>query len=761
LKTYFRNHPFFKSNCNHIHRTGEQHNNRMRDIRRAVSAWCEWSWASMHLENVKIAKKLPAIIVGLATFAAIATGGAADFQAAVATDRATERLLMGAANSRGEAVKSLFGDIENQVIEFGQSSQVSGALDRFSAAYNELGPTAEADLQRLYIDQNPNAAGSKEKLDAAQSGSSYDALHAQLHPWFRSVLRMNDYYDIFLFDASGRNVYTVYKERDFGTQLATGRWKDTNLGELVRQVLAGPADAKPKLADFKPYAPSADAPAGFVAMPIKGADGRIKGVFAIQLSIAKLDKTMAPMPANGETGENTLVGADGLARNNSRFEKEPTILKRKVESSELSAAQAGETGIDRGKNAAGVTSTIAYAPVEVMGTKFSVISDITRKEATKLQGELLINILLLVLAVSALAAFVGIWFSKTLTAPIAALTQAMGRLAGGDTQAEVSGTDRGDELGEMAQAVGVFRENAIERAKLEGSAREDTFVQTRRAEAIACATKDYERVAGDMLRAVAAAAAELEATSLTMSAAADRTNQMATSVAAAAEESTVSASHAAGSAESLSGSISTIQSNVAESGQVADEAVRLSSDAQQAVSELAVSATRIGEVVEMIKGIADQTNLLALNATIEAARAGEAGKGFAIVAQEVKNLASQTGNATEDIAAQISSIRGAVEGAVSAMSRIEAVIQRINANAAVIGRSVDQQADVSTAIASAISQVAVSSQSVSADVSMVTETASETGEAAGQVLAASRELSVQASKLDHETMEFLARVRAA
>jgi methyl-accepting chemotaxis protein len=313
----------------------------------------------------------------------------------------------------------------------------------------------------------------------------------------------------------------------------------------------------------------------------------------------------------------------------------------------------------------------------------------------------------------------------------------------------------------MAGAVEVFRENAIERIALEAAASKESLVQMNRAKAIADATQGYERVAGEMLRAVAAASAELEATAQAMTAAADRTNMMASSVAAAAEESTVSASTAAGSAESLTSSISTIQSNVADSSQVAIEAVRLSAEAQGAVGELANSARRICEVVELIKGIADQTNLLALNATIEAARAGEAGRGFAIVAQEVKNLASQTGNATEDIAAQIGAIQGAVDGAVNAMSRIEAVITSINQNASMIGQSVDMQATVTQEIASAITQVAAASQSVASDVSRVTETAGETGAAAGEVLAASRELSVQAAKLDEETQEFLERVRAA
>ncbi len=715
----------------------------------------------MRLFDMKIAKKLPIMVVGLTALATIVTGGVAYLMSSHTATKSSEQLLTTAAQSQAGTIKTLLGEVEFQVKELGQSQEVSTALDRFSAAYNEIGPTAEADLQRLYIDQNPNAVGAKEKLDAAQSGSSYDSVHAQLHPWFRSMLQMNDYYDMFLFDASGRNVYTVFKERDFATQLVNGRWKDTNLGALVRDVLAGPANAAPKMADFKPYAPSNDVPAGFVAMPIKGSDGRIKGVLAIQLSIGKIDKAMAPGPANGKTGESTLVGADGLMRNNSHFEKEPTILKRKVVFAELALAQEGKSGFDHGRNAANVPSLVAYAPVEIMGTKFSVLTDITEGEVRKPINELTLSLLMVVLVITGAAAFVGIWFSKTITNPIDALTLGMRRLATGDTKEVIAGTTRADELGDMAQAVAVFRENAIERVKLESTAKQDTAAQTRRAKTISDATQDYERIAGDMLRAVSSASAELEATSMSMSAAADRTNQMATSVAAAAEESTVSASHAAGSADSLSGSISTIQSNVTESGQVAGEAVLLSSAAQTAVSELANSAERIGEVVEIIKGIADQTNLLALNATIEAARAGEAGKGFAIVAQEVKNLASQTGSATEDIAGQIAAIRDAVEGAVSAMSRIEAVIQRINANAASIGQSVDLQANVANSIASAISQVAVSSQSVSADVSLVTETASETGIAAEQVLSASRELSMQAAKLDQETMEFLARVRAA
>jgi methyl-accepting chemotaxis protein len=716
---------------------------------------------AVRMDDVAISRKLPMVIAGLAALAAVGAGGAAYFSSAASIHSQTNATLAATVASRTDAAKSFFSDSEKQLAELAASGNISLALDRFSAAYATLGPDAEARLQGAYIDANPNPAGQKEKLDVAATGTEYDAVHAALHPWLRNILRTNDFYDIFLFDASGRNVYTVFKELDFATQLASGRWKDSGLGSVVRRVLNGEANSGPILEDFKAYAPSNGVPAGFIAAPIKDANGRIKGVVAIQLSINKLDAAMRPMPGNGKSGENFLIGADGLVRNNSPHSKEPTILKTKIESDDFKKALEGETAVVDSTSTQGAASRLAYAPFEVMGAKFAVFSDITKAEVNGPLNQLALNILLATLLVSAGAAAAGMWFARSLTKPVGALTEAMRVLAGGNTALDIPGADRGDELGTMAAAVAVFRDNALERAKLEEAAAEESRVQMRRAEAIAHATEDYERVAGDMLRTVAAASAELEATAQAMTAAADRTNMMASSVAAAAEESTVSASTASDAASNMSSSIGTIQENASESATVAKEAVSLSAEAQNAVQELAGSARRIGEVVELIKGIADQTNLLALNATIEAARAGEAGKGFAIVAQEVKNLAAQTGGATEDIAAQIGAIQGAVDGAVHSMSRIGAVISRINQNAGMIGQSVDMQASVTQEIASAISQVAAASQSVAVDVSRVTETAGETGAAASQVLSASRELSQQASRLEAETQGFLERVRAA
>lgn len=716
---------------------------------------------SFNLSNIAISKKLPITIGVLSMLAAVVTGTTAYIAASSNAHHQAETTMIETVNSKSGNAEGFFTENADKLKLIASNPIVSQAFDEFKANYYQIGENPEAILQKTYIDNNPNKLGEKDALMAAGDGTSYDAVHGKYHPWIRSILQTNGFYDIFFFDANGQNIYTVFKELDFATNLADGRWKDSGLGDLVRKTLAGSAGDEPRLEDFKPYAPSNNVPAGFMAMPIKGADGKIKGVVAIQLSIAGLDGALDADPANGKTGENILVGTDKLMRNNSPHIKTPTMLKTTIDTEAANLAFEGKEGMIVSKSARGETSVIGYKPLNVMGSKFAVLSDITEAEVQAPILKLALSVAIVTLLVGAIASFIGFLFARTLTKPVTELTEAMGVLANGNTDSQVPGLDRGDELGTMAQAVEVFRANAIERARLEGLSKEEAMAQIKRSQVIEEATTGYERVAGDMLRAVAAASAELNATAQAMSAAAEQTNQMASSVAAAAEESTVNANTASNSASELTNAINQIQGASDESAQVASEAVQVSMEAQQAVGELVGAAKNISEVVELIKGIAEQTNLLALNATIEAARAGSAGAGFAIVAQEVKNLANQTAGATDEIGGHITLIQNVVEGACDAMNRIEKVIGRISGIAGDIGQSVNSQASVTHEIARSIAEVATASQSVTQDVIKVTETASETGAAASQVLSASSELSMQAARLEVETNNFLAKVRAA
>jgi methyl-accepting chemotaxis protein len=705
-----------------------------------------------------IARKLPAAVAGVAAMAALASGAASYLGAADATRTEVKQQLGGIGAYKASAVTAFLDDLAKDLGELAALPQMRAAVRDFDTAYQALPGNQTTLLQQAYIDANPNPLGQKDRLVQATDGSSYSTVHAQLHPWLNLIQRLNGYYDVFLFNTNGDVVYTVFKERDFATNVRNGQWRDSGLGDVFKRAMA--ADGA-QFVDFTPYAPSNGVAAAFMAQQIKDSAGRVVGVVAVQLPIDQINAEMKPMPANGKTGETTLVGVDGLARNDSPFAKESTILVRKVEGKAVTEGLAGQTGIVEARNAAGKPALVSYTGVEVMGAKFAVLSDIETSEAYKTLADLQLRIALTTLLLVAAAAGVGIGFSRTLTRPMARLTDAMQSLAGGATDKPTSDQERADEIGAMAKAVEVFRENAIARARLEEEAKVATAQQLQRAAHVEKLSTSFETACRQMLDTLAAASTELDATAQAMAGAAGRTSTMMGNVAAATEESSINARSAADAARDLAGAVGAIQ-RAAENadGEVAAAAQR-AEEASGVVRQLDDSAKRIGLAVGLIKDVADQTNLLALNATIEAARAGEAGRGFAVVASEVKALAGQTSRATEEIGAQIAGIQTAVSAAVEAIGAIDEVMLSLKRNSADIGRSVSEQTGATAEIARTVGEVSNASRMMAGDVAQVTMTAQETGAAASQVLAASQDLSQQSESLAREVRDFLAALKAA
>ena len=372
---------------------------------------------------------------------------------------------------------------------------------------------------------------------------------------------------------------------------------------------------------------------------------------------------------------------------------------------------------------------------------------------------------LFVAGFGALAALVsvlaGVYLVRSIVSPIGAMTVAMGRLASHDLSSEIPSVGRTDEVGRMADAVQVFKDNMIKAdAAASGQERErqDVLKRTARIDSL---VGEFERQIGGTVSALAAASTEMEATARSMTGNAAQTDRQANAVAQAAQTSDAGVQTVAAAAEELASSITEINRQVSASASLTGKVVHSIRQTDATVRTLAESAVRIGQVVELINNIASQTNLLALNATIEAARAGDAGKGFAVVASEVKNLAQQTAKATGDIGAQITEVQQATHGAVEAIKEIAILIEEVGAITTSIAAAVEEQGAATGEIARNVQQTAVSTRTVTDNIAGVSRAANETGAAAGQVLDAAGGLSRQAETLSSEVRSFLTSVRAA
>jgi len=339
----------------------------------------------------------------------------------------------------------------------------------------------------------------------------------------------------------------------------------------------------------------------------------------------------------------------------------------------------------------------------------------------------------------------GLFIVSNVSKPIRAMTDAMSRLAKHDLATVIDGIGRKDEVGQMASAVQVFKDSMIEGDRLK----------------LDQLTQAFETSVGSVVQTVASQATQMEGSAQSMSATAEETTKQAAAVAAASEQSSANVQTVASATEELSSSISEIGRQVSHSSQIAASAVTEANRANDMVQGLVSASSKIGEVVALINEIADQTNLLALNATIEAARAGEAGKGFAVVAAEVKNLATQTSKATEDISAQISSVQAATQDAVKAIGTIGKTIGEIDQIATAIAAAVEEQGAATQEIARNVEEAAKGTQEVSSNIGGVTQAANDTGSVAGQVLGAARALTGQSGHLKDLVQTFLADVKAA
>jgi methyl-accepting chemotaxis protein len=372
----------------------------------------------------------------------------------------------------------------------------------------------------------------------------------------------------------------------------------------------------------------------------------------------------------------------------------------------------------------------------------------------------LTNIVLALAAISFVSILYFV-FSRRTVKPIIEMQDVVSRLANADYSTEVPYRERKDEIGDMAQAIVVFKENGIANERMQAERNEAQAERNRRQQQVEDLIREFERLIGELVGSLSSSSTELEASANTLTTTAESTGKTSVTVAGASQEASRNMQAVAAATEEITSSVGEIGRQVHEASRIASEAVRQAERTDGNIAALSQAATRIGDVIKLITAVAEQTNLLALNATIEAARAGEAGRGFAVVASEVKALAAQTAKATDEISTQIASMQQATQDSVSSVKEIGKTITSISEISSTIAAAVEEQGAATQEIARSVQQAAELTGTVASNISDVSRGAGETGASSSQVLSAAQMLSSDSARLKIEVQKFLDDVRAA
>jgi methyl-accepting chemotaxis protein len=694
----------------------------------------------------------------------------------VATSSLTNEMkheIVAIQEARKTALKTYLEGLESDLNSISSNDMTIQGLTAFEEGWDAFS-NPEQDLKDLYINTNPHPVGEKEKLDAAEDGSSYSKAHAHYHPWLRTYLQHKGFYDIFLINHEGKLVYSVFKEDDFANNILADEWKDTGLGRVTRAVLDNFKAGQIAFENFATYSSSANEPASFIASPIFDEAGEKHGVLVFQIPMAHINKIMNASSGMGETGESYIVNSQKFMNSDSRLSTTPTALKTKVDTEAVNKALNGESGSLIQENYNGNSVFAAYAPLDFGGQRWAIIAEKSTEEAvgamsSKMATYISLSVVVLIILVSIL----GFFSVKKIVHDVVRSGHILQQAAQGNLNVRVMNLDRTDEIGDLQQAINKLLDRVEAFTREAGAAlkyaAKDEFFRTilpegmvgsfaRRAEivnngltAMDNKTSTFEKNAAAMghnirsvVQTVLSTVTQMQASAESMSLTAQNTSVQSNtveSVAAATEE--------------FSASISEVSTQVNRSAELSQTAVQRTQVADQTIHTLSQAADRINQVVSLINDIADQTNLLALNATIEAARAGEAGKGFAVVAGEVKSLSNQTAKATQEIVSQINAMQSATNDAVAAINEVSTIIVEVEQAGAVIADAVEQQRSAVTEISASVQEGVRGVSTVAEIIGDVAEGANSTSAASDEITAASSDLQERAVGLNTALDEFL------